>query len=50
MALDTVRSLDEHYGREIDLVATRIHDRSRQKSTGDRYRAQHIHGLPQSMP
>lgn len=26
MALDTVRSLDEHYGREIDLVATRIHD------------------------
>lgn len=26
MALDTVQSLDEHYGREIDLVATRLHD------------------------
>lgn len=26
MALDTVRSLDEHYGREIDLVAARLHN------------------------
>lgn len=25
-AIDTVVSLDEHYGREIDVVATRIHD------------------------
>lgn len=25
MALDTVRSLDEHYGRDIDAVATRLH-------------------------
>ena len=25
MALDTVRSLDQHYGREIDAVAARLH-------------------------
>ena len=25
MALDTVRSLDEHYGREIDAIAGRLH-------------------------
>lgn len=25
-AIDTVRSLDEHYGRQIDVIASRLHD------------------------